>query len=262
MTVYVIDRQIQSMTLNRRAGSIEPYAGAVPSPENTIEGINWNTKCPWQITLSTDAIKKMTIFYGTQYDTEFRSHLRAHSRRLAEVSHLSNKYRLFTKLKGRDEAGWFREEMESTTYGESFDFDGTNYTASFSMDWRLTERKQRMLDLCAGETYIPNVMDVSRPAFAGEMEWMSDCSEVCVKFLPADFYGEYDKWENGMHIQTAEAGNFTVHKRGTGKNYIVLTNEGVTRDGVTLNRGRPYTLTSSSLELQSADNYILQINEK
>lgn len=262
MTVYVIDQQLQTVTINRRVGSIEPYSGAVPSTENALTGVNWHTKCPWQITLSTGSITQMKLFYGVKYDTEFRSHMRSPAPRLAHAFDVPNAYRLFVRLKGRDEVGWFRGELENVPMVDCFDFDGSNYSVSYLIDWRLAERKQRLSDLCAGETYIPNVMHTSKPSFAGQIEWLDDCSEVCVKFVPKDFYGEYDKWENGMHIQTVEKGTFTINKRGAGKNYIILTNPGITSNGVTLHRGQPYTLQSSSIELQGNDNYILHINEK
>tara|TARA_R110000868_G_scaffold276552_3_gene536240 strand:+ start:4489 stop:5277 length:789 start_codon:yes stop_codon:yes gene_type:complete len=262
MTNFVIDNQIQTLALERVAGQIEFFEGAIPSPENTLAGIGWHTLCPWQITLSLDVYKHIKVSYGQKYDTEFRAHMNAPGLRLREVSNIGAVHRLFLENKMLGAVGWSVEQASTATLAEMFDFDGSDYSVTYKSDWRYSKNKERMLELTGGETYVSNVMATSRPAFPGEVEWIQGGSEVCVKFVPSESYGGYNAWENGLHIQTQEAGAFTILKRGTGKNYIILTEDGQTSTGLGLDAGRPYTLVSPSISIMARDNLILHINEK
>lgn len=272
MRYLCFDNQIQTLLVNHWEGQEDIMEGAYQDSENQVSDIPYYVKCPWQFRFGIGCKFKLSHVFGIGNDTSLKVY---QNHPVSQITNsISNAVRLFYSTPLTAGPGIKRSEHnllsdgtqgpgQVITHNMLTQMDHSDYSVSYEVDMDIETNKDRIreLDIVDETDFVPDVMHKRRLAFPSKTTYHTSHDTICVKFLPvARTYQSYEGYNDGLHLQFQGEGTKTISKKGSTNNeWLVFCQDTVTTQGVALNRGQPYQLSSPSVTVQDGTNMILHI---
>lgn len=239
---------------------------------------------PWRVLLQHGGLREQKVAFGPDKAVEFRNFLNSTPNQM----HRSGKFapdstglthgsltRLFTINKIDNKAG-IPEEYGDKKYSELLEFDDTDYSVKWVQDWSLegdgVKERIKSLGIIDKNNWMPNPMTGIIPSMPLRNRWNANTNGTnwgrstpsdihCCSFWPegARTYDQlYRDWGQGAYIKFAGE-ELEIPKRGTGKNYIFVSNS-IRYDVNQLDHlgpGRPYEMKSERVTLTPENSSII-----